>query len=354
MEKTLQVTKQRVEYEVFKDHHNKLQAVPTLHALIVEYIRTRMVNLAAATVEKMIQHLSEFEEFCYREKWDKFILQRFQDHLFTKTLSLSSIRVRMDVLKAFSSWMERMDYVDPGPHHYVERIRCPIRLQPPVFTTEEYELLKKEAHGDKYYLLVVCGWATGLRISDICTLKWKSVDFDQLMITTCPRKTIRTGKEVKISIEPDGDLHKHLLLMQKHIDIHYEPEKWTEYVSPAIARAYHKGRNSPSVWFRNLLERCGLRDSGKNFHTFRHTMHSRLANAGIPFPIAAAITGNTDPLVFQRYVRPSDRAIREALHKAKMEETLNELEKAANAKAYSKSDGGDNQFQAPKTPEPGH
>lgn len=66
------------------------------------------------------------------------------------------------------------------------------------FTPEELRALLDAAKGDDFlYPLVVCAAMTGMRLGDVCNLKWPSVDLASGMIAV---KTSKTEKQVEIPI----------------------------------------------------------------------------------------------------------------------------------------------------------
>jgi integrase len=66
------------------------------------------------------------------------------------------------------------------------------------FTPEELRALLDAAKGDTFlYPLVVCAAMTGMRLGDVCNLKWSSVDLASGMIAV---KTSKTEKQVEIPI----------------------------------------------------------------------------------------------------------------------------------------------------------
>jgi len=66
------------------------------------------------------------------------------------------------------------------------------------FTPEELRALLDAAKSDTFlYPLVVCAAMTGMRLGDVCNLKWSSVDLESGMIAV---KTSKTEKEVEIPI----------------------------------------------------------------------------------------------------------------------------------------------------------
>jgi len=65
-----------------------------------------------------------------------------------------------------------------------------------------------------------------------------------------------------------------------------------------------------SKWFQSYRRKCGITDSGKVFHSFRHTVIDRLKQADVPKEKIAALVGHEDDSVtFGRYGKDFSPAI---------------------------------------------
>lgn len=65
-----------------------------------------------------------------------------------------------------------------------------------------------------------------------------------------------------------------------------------------------------SKWFQRYRRQCGIRDDGKVFHSFRHTVIDRLKQADVPKEKIAALVGHEDESVtFGRYGKDFSPAI---------------------------------------------
>ena len=59
---------------------------------------------------------------------------------------------------------------------------------------------------------------------------------------------------------------------------------------------------SVSKWFGRFRKKVGVREDGKAFHSFRHTVGNTLKQRGIPYERVAAILGHKDEsMTFGRY-----------------------------------------------------
>jgi integrase len=159
------------------------------------------------------------------------------------------------------------------------------------FTAEQVQRLINEAEGD-WKGMVIAGFFTGARLSDLANLTWGNVDLAEKTITFTQKKP---GTKIKIPMHPD--LEDYLLILP----IKDNPK------SPLFPSLYGKssaGKSGLSMAFGRLMERAGIaqgaiRDrgegvsrkvSGLSFHSMRHSFNSTLANAGVPQELRMKLT----------------------------------------------------------------
>lgn len=155
----------------------------------------------------------------------------------------------------------------------------------------------------EYRTAFFVGCFTGLRLSDVATLTWESVDLDAATVTLRPIKTARTsGKYVHIPIVPE--FHEVLSAVpaaRRH-----------GYVMPMIAQRYRERRTTLSCEFVKMFAKAGIKtqtDGGKGkparnvvgFHSLRHAFVSIAANAGIPFVLVQSIVGHSAAKMSEHY-----------------------------------------------------
>lgn len=195
------------------------------------------------------------------------------------------------------------------------------------FTLPELKAILANASGE-WRGLILFGFYTGQRLSDIATLTWQNIDPENHSIRFV---TGKTGRQMEIPIA--APLQAHLDTMQAGDD----PG------SPLFPEAYgiaasEKGDSRLSQQFYDLLVAAGLakarrRDKQRpedgpengrsrkrtvseiSFHSLRHTATSLLKNAGVSEAVAMDIIGHDSEAISRHYTHIENASKRTALSK---------------------------------------
>lgn len=179
-----------------------------------------------------------------------------------------------------------------------------------LFESAEYQKGFREPF--QYWVPLIALY-TGTRLEEICRLRVESFN-------------VVDGINV-IQITPDGDWGGKTKAALRTIPIHSKLIELglLEYVDNQKSRSHTrlfpeltKQRDGygarVSKWFTRYRKKCGITESGKVFHSFRHTLTDELKQAGVSLEVAKAIIGHEDESeTFGRYGK-SYRA--NILHKA--------------------------------------
>lgn len=162
---------------------------------------------------------------------------------------------------------------------------------------------------------------TGLRIGEICTLKWQDISFSEKTLfvhQTMQRLQTDENEEKKTKIlisTPKSqcsiriiplpqELCEYLLLQQKPADA---------YLLTGTAFQYIEPRNMQNR-FRKVTELCGIKNV--NFHCLRHTFATRCIEAGFDIKSLSEILGHANVnITMNRYVHPSLELKRENMNR---------------------------------------
>ena len=182
-------------------------------------------------------------------------------------------------------------------------------------TREELAKIAATLQGE-YRTAFFVGCFTGLRLSDVATLTWESIDLDAGEIALRPIKTARTsGRWVHIPIVPEFRAILSAIPARRH-----------GFVMPAIAARFKEQRTTLSREFVEMFTNAGIEtrtDGGKGkparnvvgFHSLRHTFVSIAANCGIPFQTVLAIVGHSAAKMTEHYFHDSREATALAFRK---------------------------------------
>lgn len=192
-----------------------------------------------------------------------------------------------------------------------------------VFNKAEKNRIEKcciESNNTKELGILIC-LNTGLRIGEICALKWKNIDIDKRMIyvkSTLERiydnklkktkiiidkpKTITSVREIPIS----NKLYSILKTLRKN----YEDEDFfltgrkDKFIEPITYRYTYK----------NVLKKCKVKE--RKFHCLRHSFASECIEVGMDIKALSEILGHSSvSITLNRYVHPSYKEKRKYLEK---------------------------------------
>ena len=151
---------------------------------------------------------------------------------------------------------------------------------------------------------------TGLRIGEICALRWEDVSFSEQTIyvhNTLQRIQDRTGEDKKtkivittpksscsIRIIPLPDTLVDVLLSHKEVSIGYVMTNSESYIEPRTMQNH----------FKSALKKSGIESA--NFHAIRHTFATRCIELGFDVKSLSEILGHaTVNITMNRYVHPT-------------------------------------------------
>lgn len=226
-----------------------------------------------------------------------------QDRLAHNTINNNIIRI-----SGLFGWAQNQGYIDKNPLDGLilgKKKRASDERQ--AFNKDDLNKLfnSKEHHnGFKHpyhYWIPIIGLYTGMRLEEICRLQVHNIQ--QIDGIEC------------IVVSSDGDWNGKTEAALRNIPIHPKLHELglLDYVkgikTSGKARLFSEinpvnGEYGAAVskWFARYRKRCGVVDSGKVFHSFRHTLLNELKQNSVPLEVAEAIAGHeSDSMSYGRY-----------------------------------------------------
>lgn len=273
----------------------------TLHTRIGEYLQFVAMTCSHNTLLKYRGIIRKFEGFVaennIREIGAQAVLKYFL-HLTSGGRTKKYIHTTRQTLSLMFSWLVRMGYMDSNPALAIpERAVKEPPKTPVAVTDREYEALRIGSIGTELHYAIICAWHTGMRISDICALKWCDVDLDNRIISVSPIKTRgRSRKRAIIPIHPE--------LMETLVSRHAVRLPTESFVSEYLASKYQNRPDDIFKGLKKIADRAGVVVTG--FHSFRHAAIRRWLES----PVADAVTvmsmsGHASVSSLERYSDPS-------------------------------------------------
>jgi len=157
-----------------------------LHCLITRFQNQLDASVAQSTKELYVRGLKRFKAFI---GGDKPISQvkpsELEAYKVTRNgAAYDTIRNDFVVLKAFFSWLNRMEIYDQNPARKI-RVRKPEQNKPPDFLTQKEikALLKAAKPRPRDFALFTVMLNTGVRSAELCGLRWDAVDLKHGRLT---------------------------------------------------------------------------------------------------------------------------------------------------------------------------
>jgi len=220
---------------------------------------------------------------------------KFRDDLLRSGRSPSTVNLMVRViLKLPFTHAINSGKLIRNPLNLVKQIKAKASVKS-TFTLEQVKALLISVNSDSDWRgMILCSFYTGMRLSDIQSLKWKNLDLDG-EIPTISFFQKKAGGQVIIPIHPQ------LLEFFRGRGPRSKTEGYFEIFWSKSART----TQHLSQQFGDLMEKAGIerevlrRGEGKgrrvhslSFHSFRHTFTSFLFNAGIPSEVRQKLTGH--------------------------------------------------------------
>lgn len=229
-------------------------------------------------------------------------------------LSPNTMIKKLEILKMFFHWCRIMGLMAHDPMLGLPKVhKAQIHKVP--FTWEQHQLVLQAVAGfvDKWgnppYWTHACtvAWHTGLRMSDVALLEWDQLDFISDVIHATPKKLAYLRQRIVIPIEPE--LRVHLLSL--------DMDNGTPYVHPVFQKMYWYRQVELCIDFRKILDGIGLTQF--SYHSYRHSMITRLLNAGASVEVVRQIVGQS-AAILHHYAHISVDAKREAMENSRQYE----------------------------------
>lgn len=189
----------------------------------------------------------------------------------------------------------RLGYTPLNPCKAVEPLKAK-KTEAGTFTIEQIQALLDAAPTSEWSGLILAGFYTGQRLSDLAHLNWEQVNLTEKRMYFEQRKG---GSKVAVPIH--DDLLNHLLSMPSS-------ENPNGRVFLTLSEITGSGKSGLSEGFKRIMVKAGIPltkrlqsaggvGRGRNllsFHSLRHSFNSAMANAGISQEIRQKLTGHRD------------------------------------------------------------
>lgn len=221
----------------------------------------------------------------------------------------------LKVLRAALNAARRKGLALANPAEAVEAAGGAAETREP-FTAEEVVALLNLADKEWRGMILLGAWC-GLRIADAANLTWASVNLRDQLLSFQPAKT-RNKQAAPLILAMSPELVEHLSTLT--------PGVGKAPLFPSLHGRKPGSHGGLSNEFSRLMGRAGVmvrkgrekkgagrQFNSKGFHSFRHTMISRMANANTPPDVRRSMVGHSSDAIHRKYVHLNLETQRKAL-----------------------------------------
>lgn len=212
-----------------------------------------------------------------------------------------------------------------------DRFKRPARQHIKRFTVEEYERIIRVVENDPTPagIAVLTTMFTGMRIGEVCGLKFSDIDFDEGVIHV-QRTCVNVTKEIQNILRPDEEYMNSQCLQppksatsDRFIPLVPKLRKMLQNYAKIYPGEYFvstmTGRPAVSqtlrTWYKKILKKAHV--PFLNYHCLRHTFATQMIEKGVDVKTVSSILGHAGvEITMDTYCHPSDEVKRAGIQKA--------------------------------------
>lgn len=281
-------------------HMNNIYISDFLSYLEVE------ANYSKNTINSYENDLNKFEEYYKSKDLLKITSKDIEKYIQTLSdLAPTTVSHNISSLKTFYSYFLKQGRISNNPTDGIKSPKLGIHLPTYLTIDEVNKLLDIEvtdAFSSRNKAILELMYATGLRISEVISLEFKNIDYDECIIRVM-------GKGSKERIVPVNDYA--IKYLKEYID-NYRPELVKNEINNYIFLNNHGRMLTRQGIFKIIKNYAALKNIKKTIgpHTLRHTFATHLLENGADLRVIQELLGHSDISTTQIYTHLT----KEALH----------------------------------------
>ena len=281
-------------------HMNNIYISDFLSYLEVE------ANYSKNTINSYENDLNKFEEYYKNKDLLKITSKDIEKYIQTLSdLAPTTVSHNISSLKTFYSYFLKQGRISNNPTDGIKSPKLGIHLPTYLTIDEVNKLLDIEvtdAFSSRNKAILELMYATGLRISEVISLEFKNIDYDECIIRVM-------GKGSKERIVPVNDYA--IKYLKEYIN-NYRPELVKNEINNYIFLNNHGRMLTRQGIFKMIKNYAALKNIKKTIgpHTLRHTFATHLLENGADLRVIQELLGHSDISTTQIYTHLT----KEALH----------------------------------------
>lgn len=263
-------------------------------------------NYSKNTINSYENDLNKFEEYYKNKDLLKITSKDIEKYIQTLSdLAPTTVSHNISSLKTFYSYFLKQVRISNNPTDGIKSPKLGIHLPTYLTIDEVNKLLDIEvtdAFSSRNKAILELMYATGLRISEVISLEFKNVDYDECIIRVM-------GKGSKERIVPVNDYA--IKYLKEYIN-NYRPELVKNEINNYIFLNNHGRMLTRQGIFKMIKNYAALKNIKKTIgpHTLRHTFATHLLENGADLRVIQELLGHSDISTTQIYTHLT----KEALH----------------------------------------
>lgn len=206
-------------------------------------------------------------------------------------VSMTTIKTCNYVYSGFYKWLMNEGLISENPTTNIGTIKAKQAEQIP-FNGDEVQLIKEACSNDLQRAIVYFLLSTGCRVSELCSVNRRDVDFQNLKLTV-------TGKGNKTRVVYIDNVTA--MMLRRYLDTRQD-------IDPALFISRNKERFT-TRGIQRMLAKIGERSHVPDVHPhrFRHTLATNLIDRGMSIQEVSAILGHAKLDTTMTYVFVNQR-----------------------------------------------
>jgi len=226
------------------------------------------------------------------------------EHEQDRGLKLSTVRLRLAVVKAFMRFMIEQGIVKEEVFPWKLKIKMP-EVLPRAMDPEDVDRLLAAGVGVRDRAMILLLLRTGMRIGELLSTRVMDVIMRERKILIFEADKNQRGRVVYFSDDAKEALEAWLKKRNKGVELLFYGQKGRALSYPAARMVFMK-----------YLDKAGLSEKGYSLHCLRHTFATDLLNARMPMECLEKLMGHSQLEVTRRYALLSDKTREEEYFKA--------------------------------------
>jgi integrase len=274
---------------------NEVEATKKPQVITLEQFQTPLfnylnVNLAHSTVLLYKAGFANFRRIVGDLPLTRYTPLMIEEFKITRIKEVSPVKVNIEfrTLKAAFNHAVNWGLLINNPFRKCKQLRIPEK-RPAYLTKEEFQLLISVVDREWYREIIRFGISTMMRLGEIISLRWESIDIQKRLIYIENSDSFRT-KTLKSRVIPMDEL-THLALSKK--------KRAAEYVF-TFPDGHPLSKGRVSRLFKLYCRKAGIREE-IHFHSLRHTGATWLVQNNVPLFNVQRLLGHSKIEVTEIY-----------------------------------------------------